>query len=83
MSVNPGFGGQKFIPQTLFKVRKLRNLLEEAGRTDILIEMDGGINKNNINEISKEGVNIFVAGSAVFKGDIEKNIKILKENMGI
>lgn len=83
MSVNPGFGGQKFIPQTLLKVKKLKNLMETTGRTDILIEMDGGINKDNINEISREGVNIFVAGSAVFKGNIEENIKTLKENMKI
>lgn len=83
MSVNPGFGGQKFIPQTLLKVKKLKNLMETTDRTDILIEMDGGINKDNINKISKEGVNIFVAGSAVFKGNIEENIKTLKENMKI
>ncbi|RMA96180.1 ribulose-phosphate 3-epimerase [Hydrogenothermus marinus] len=83
MSVNPGFGGQKFIPQTLLKVKKLKNLMETTGRTDILIEMDGGINKDNINKISREGVNIFVAGSAVFKGNIEENIKTLKENMKI
>ncbi len=83
MSVNPGFGGQKFIPETLHKVRKLKNLMERTGRTDILIEMDGGINQSNITEISKEGVNIFVAGSAVFKGDITENIKQLKEKMKI
>lgn len=83
MSVNPGFGGQKFIPETLHKVRKLRNLMEETGRTDVLIEMDGGINKDNINEISKEGVNIFVAGSAVFKGNPAENVKILKEKMKV
>ncbi len=83
MSVNPGFGGQKFIPQTLHKVRKLKNLMEETGRTDVLIEMDGGINKDNINEISKEGVNIFVAGSAVFKGNPAENVKILKERMKV
>lgn len=83
MSVNPGFGGQKFIPETLHKVRKLRNLMEETGKADILIEMDGGINKDNINEISKEGVNIFVAGSAVFKGNSTENVKILKEKMKV
>ena len=81
MSVNPGFGGQKFIPQTLKKVEKLKRLMEGAGRTDVLIEMDGGINKSNIAEVSKAGVNIFVAGSAVFKGDIKSNIEILKSEM--
>ncbi|WP_457621572.1 ribulose-phosphate 3-epimerase [Persephonella sp.] len=69
MSVNPGFGGQKFIPETLNKVRKLKNLMEETGRTDILIEIDGGININNISDVSSAGVNIFVAGSSVFKAD--------------
>jgi ribulose-phosphate 3-epimerase len=83
MSVNPGFGGQKFIPQTLHKVSKLKQLMEQTGRTDVLIEMDGGINKDNIREISEKGVNIFVAGSAVFKGNSEENVKILKENMRI
>ena len=81
MSVNPGFGGQKFIPQTLNKVSKLKNLMKETGREDILIEIDGGINAENISKVSKEGVNIFVAGSAVFKGDIKENIKKLKEGM--
>ncbi len=81
MSVNPGFGGQKFIPQTLNKVSKLKNLMKETGREDILIEIDGGINAENISKVSKEGVNIFVAGSAVFKGDIKENIKKLKEEM--
>ncbi len=81
MSVNPGFGGQKFIPETLKKVEKLKRLMEETGRTDILIEMDGGINQSNIAEISRAGVNIFVAGSAVFKGNIKSNIEKLKSAM--
>jgi ribulose-phosphate 3-epimerase len=84
MSVNPGFGGQKFIPQVLNKIPKLRRLMEETNRTDILIEIDGGINKDNIREVSEYGVNIFVAGSAVFsKGNVEENVKILKENMSV
>ncbi|SNZ02304.1 ribulose-phosphate 3-epimerase [Persephonella hydrogeniphila] len=69
MSVNPGFGGQKFIPQTLEKVKKLKILMEETGRTDILIEIDGGIKESNIAEVSAAGVNIFVAGSSVFKAE--------------
>jgi len=69
MSVNPGFGGQKFIPQTLEKVKKLKILMEETGRTDLLIEIDGGIKESNIAEVSATGVNIFVAGSSVFKAD--------------
>ena len=69
MSVNPGFGGQKFIPETLHKIRKLRRLMEETGRTDILIEIDGGIKESNISQVSAEGVNIFVAGSSIFKAE--------------
>jgi len=81
MSVNPGFGGQKFIPETLKKVRKLKNLMEREGITDVLIEMDGGIKWDNIREISSAGVNIFVSGSGVFKGNIKENIEKLKRNM--
>ncbi len=69
MSVNPGFGGQKFIPQSLEKVKKLKILMEETGRTDLLIEIDGGIKESNIAEVSAAGVNIFVAGSSVFRAD--------------
>lgn len=69
MSVNPGFGGQRFIPETLHKIRKLRRLMEETGRTDILIEIDGGIKESNISQVSAEGVNIFVAGSSIFKAE--------------
>ena len=84
MSVNPGFGGQKFIPQVMNKIPKLKKLMEETNRTDILIEIDGGINRNNIREVSEYGVNIFVAGSAVFSnGNIEENVKVLKENMRV
>jgi len=83
MSVNPGFGGQKFIPQTLNKVYKLKRLMEETGREDVLIEMDGGIKADNIREISMAGVNIFVSGSGVFKGDKKENVKKLKGNMYI
>jgi ribulose-phosphate 3-epimerase len=80
MSVNPGFGGQKFIPQTLEKVKKLRILMEETGRTDILIEIDGGIKESNIAEVSAAGVNIFVAGSSVFKAeDPAQAVRKLKE----
>lgn len=81
MSVNPGFGGQKFIPQTKHKISKLTKLMEETGRTDILIEIDGGVSKDNIQQLSEIGVNIFVAGSSVFKGDIKENIRILKDRM--
>ncbi|MCX7737891.1 MAG: ribulose-phosphate 3-epimerase [Hydrogenothermaceae bacterium] len=83
MSVNPGFGGQRFIPQTAQKVTKLIKLMEESGRTDIMIEIDGGVSRDNIRYLSELGINIFVAGSSVFRGDIAQNIKILKEEMTI
>jgi len=69
MSVNPGFGGQKFIPQTLNKLRlarkKIDDYMEKTGR-EIWLEVDGGVNANNITEIAKAGADTFVAGSAVF-----------------
>ncbi|MCF5636118.1 ribulose-phosphate 3-epimerase [Pseudomonas syringae] len=65
MSVNPGFGGQKFIPGTLNKLREARALIEASGR-DIRLEIDGGVNVNNIREIAAAGADTFVAGSAIF-----------------
>ena len=69
MSVNPGFGGQKFIPQTLNKLRlarkKIDDYMENTGR-EIWLEVDGGVNADNITEIAKAGADTFVAGSAVF-----------------
>ena len=82
MSVNPGFGGQKFIPETLNKVKKLKRLMEETGRTDVLIEIDGGINDRTIVEASMAGVNIFVAGSSIFKSENPaETIKRFKEKV--
>ncbi len=65
MSVNPGFGGQKFIPQTLDKLRKARALIEDANRP-ITLEIDGGVTPDNIREIAEAGATMFVAGSAIF-----------------
>ncbi|MNZ47567.1 Ribulose-phosphate 3-epimerase [compost metagenome] len=65
MSVNPGFGGQKFIPGTLDKLREARALIEASGR-DIRLEIDGGVNVKNIREIAEAGADTFVAGSAIF-----------------
>lgn len=65
MSVNPGFGGQKFIPGTLDKLREARALIDASGR-DIRLEIDGGVNANNIGEIARAGADTFVAGSAIF-----------------
>jgi len=68
MSVNPGFGGQKFIPNTLNKIRDLRQRITESGR-DIRLEVDGGIGINNIAEVAAAGADTFVAGSAIFGSD--------------
>ena len=65
MSVNPGFGGQSFIPATLDKLREARQLIESSGR-DIRLEVDGGVKVNNIREIAEAGADTFVAGSAIF-----------------
>ena len=66
MSVNPGFGGQKFIPSTLNKVRKLKEMIQEAG-SDTLIEVDGGVNLETGKQLIEAGADVLVAGSAVFK----------------
>ena len=76
MSVNPGFGGQKFIPFTIDKIKKLR---EMAPNVDI--EVDGGVNQDNIGELVKAGANVLVAGTAVFGGDIATNTKKMIERM--
>src|SRR5512134_1072774 len=65
MSVNPGFGGQKFIPHALHKVREVRRRIDAAGR-DVLLEVDGGVKVDNIAEIARAGADTFVAGSAIF-----------------
>ena len=65
MSVNPGFGGQKFIPGTLDKLREARALIDASGR-EIRLEIDGGVNPKNIREIAAAGADTFVAGSAIF-----------------
>lgn len=74
MSVNPGFGGQKFIPYTLDKIRELRNLCNEKGLS-MRIQVDGGISPSNVREVIEAGADVIVAGSAVFKGDAGKNVQ--------
>ncbi|MCB6607383.1 ribulose-phosphate 3-epimerase [[Clostridium] symbiosum] len=74
MSVNPGFGGQKFIPYTLDKIRELRNLCNEKGLST-RIQVDGGISPSNVREVIKAGADVIVAGSAVFRGDAKKNVQ--------
>ena len=72
MSVEPGFGGQAFIPESLERISELRNLLNEKGLTTD-IEVDGGINHKNVAEVLAAGANVMVSGSGVFKGDIKDN----------
>ncbi|WP_219837723.1 ribulose-phosphate 3-epimerase [Paenibacillus sp. R14(2021)] len=66
MTVNPGFGGQKFITQSLNKIRQLRELLTSRGRGDMLIQVDGGINSTTAPLVREAGADVFVAGNAVF-----------------
>ena len=80
MSVNPGFGGQKFMPEVLIKVKKLKKIQEEKG-LNFDIEIDGGINFDNSKIAIEAGANILVSGTTIFKsnnGDIKKNIELLK-----
>lgn len=74
MSVNPGFGGQKFIPYTRDKVRALRQYFDRKGlSTDI--QVDGGVNRDTIRPLIEAGANVLVAGSAVFGGDVKANVE--------
>ena len=79
MSVNPGFGGQKFIPSTLKKAERVRRMIEDSGR-DIRLEVDGGISENNIADVAAAGADTFVAGSAIFgKSDYGQVIGRMRE----
>ena len=78
MSVEPGFGGQAFIPESLERIKELRGLLDEKNlQTDI--EVDGGIYHKNVAEVLQAGANVMVSGSGVFKGDIKKNTEEFME----
>jgi len=80
MSVNPGFGGQKFIPQSLNKISSLKKMIDASGN-DIMIAVDGGVTSENIYEITKAGAVLCVAGTAAFKGgNIAANVAALNEN---
>ncbi|MFE8070589.1 ribulose-phosphate 3-epimerase [Marinobacteraceae bacterium S3BR75-40.1] len=81
MSVNPGFGGQKFIPGTLDKLREARQRIDDSGRP-IRLEIDGGVKVDNIGEIAKAGADTFVAGSAIFNtDDYAKTIAAMREEI--
>ena len=78
MSVNPGFGGQEFIPSTLDKLRQLKEMLSQCG-SHAEIEVDGGVTLENVREIMDAGAQVFVSGSSIFHGDIKTNINNFKE----
>jgi len=82
MSVNPGFGGQKFIPSTLKKLEKVRKLIDDSG-CSIRLEVDGGVGLKNIREIADAGADMFVAGSAIFNSDdYATTIADMREKLG-
>lgn len=74
MSVNPGFGGQKYIQTTTDKIRRLRQMIDER-KLDVDIEVDGGVTKENVAMLIEAGANVLVAGSAVYKGSVEENVQ--------
>lgn len=78
MSVNPGFGGQAFIPQVLDKAKKLRTFLDESGFDHVELEIDGGVKTDNVKSVIDAGINIIVSGSGVFTGNIADNIALMK-----
>ena len=82
MSVEPGFGGQKFMPEIINKIKEIKNIILEK-KIDLDIEIDGGINFNNCKMAKEAGANILVSGSTIFKennGDLKKNIDLLRSN---
>ena len=75
MSVNPGFGGQSFIPETLNKLRAARKIIDDSG-LPIRLEVDGGVKVDNIREIAAAGADTFVAGSAIFSAKNDKDANV-------
>jgi ribulose-phosphate 3-epimerase len=83
MSVNPGFGGQQFIPSVLPKIAEVRKRIDACGK-HILLEVDGGIKTDNIAQVARAGADTFVAGSAIFgSGDYAKTIREMRERLGV
>ncbi len=81
MTVNPGFGGQSYLPAMTEKIRSLRQKLDQAGYPQVDIEVDGGINAKTADRVLEAGANILVAGSGVFKGKIEDNVALFQAKM--
>lgn len=80
MTVEPGFGGQKYIEASTQKIRDVRALIEETGR-QIDVQVDGGIHSGNLKQVLEAGANVIVAGSAIYKGDVAFNVASFKEIM--
>ena len=81
MTVNPGFGGQKFISSMIPKIKKLRKLIDEK-HLSVELEVDGGINLDNISQVAKAGADVIVAGSAVFKSaDCKETVRLMKKKI--
>ena len=80
MSVNPGFGGQRYIPQSTAKIRRLRQMLDAIG-SDAYLEVDGGVKPSNVNMVVEAGANVIVAGSAIFRGDgtVAENVAAFRQ----
>jgi ribulose-phosphate 3-epimerase len=80
MSVNPGFGGQSFIPESIGRIRQVRTMLDEIG-SEAELQVDGGVKVGNAGEVTAAGADVLVAGSAVFggEGSIEENIRAIRE----
>jgi len=79
MSVNPGFGGQDFLPETLSKVEMLHQWKQEHEDYKYIVEVDGGINRSNVEQVLAAGAEWIVSGSGVFKGDLKTNLDQLNE----
>lgn len=79
MSVNPGFGGQSFIPKSLEKIRKVKQILIEKGLINVEIEIDGGVKLSNIKEVADAGTDIIVSGSGIFNGRVGETISEMKK----
>ena len=82
MSVNPGFGGQKFITESIDKIKELRRLVAEMN-LNLDIEVDGGIKQDNLASVLEAGANVIVAGSAIFAGSPQENVRKFKDIMNI
>jgi ribulose-phosphate 3-epimerase len=81
MTVNPGFGGQEFIPEVIPKIERMREMIDKRG-LDIELEVDGGIGPETINRVSSAGADVFVAGSAIYHSqDYAETIRLMRERM--